>query len=94
MKESQKPHSCICVKKIDRRLSGWKSKFLSLAGRTTFAQSTLSTMALYSVQSQRKLHHISWENIQEAKECGGLGFKSMRQANAAFLTKMAWRLLT
>lgn len=35
-------HLC---EKIDRRLSGWKMKYLSLARRLTLAKATLSTMA-------------------------------------------------
>ncbi|KAL2902408.1 hypothetical protein RDABS01_027490 [Bienertia sinuspersici] len=109
-------HLC---EKVDRKLVGWKSKFLSLAGRATLAQSTLSTMALYSMQTakvpksicdeidkktrrfiwggdedHRKIHLISWETMQKPKDQGGLGMKSMRQANAAFLTKLGWRILS
>ncbi|KAL2929232.1 hypothetical protein RDABS01_034643 [Bienertia sinuspersici] len=98
---------------------GWKSKFLSLAGRATLAKSTLSTMGIYSMQSakipkstcddidrktrkfimgehddQRKVHLISWGTLQNPKEQGGLGFQSMRQSNAAFLTKIGWRMLS
>lgn len=43
-------HLC---EKIDRRLSGWKTKYLSLAGRLTLAKSTLSTMACYSMQTAK-----------------------------------------
>lgn len=38
----------LCVK-IDRRLVGWKSKYLSLVGRITLAKSTISTTASYSM---------------------------------------------
>lgn len=34
---------------IDRKLFGWKTKYLSLAGRITLARSTLLTMANYSM---------------------------------------------
>lgn len=43
-------HLC---EKIDRRLSGWKTKYLSLAGRLTLAKATLSTMATYSMQTAK-----------------------------------------
>lgn len=40
-------HLC---EKIDRRLTGWKTKYLSLAGRITLAKSTLTTMGTFSMQ--------------------------------------------
>ena len=40
-------HLC---EKIDRRLSGWKSKYLSLAGRITLANSTIASLGYYSMQ--------------------------------------------
>lgn len=109
-------HLC---EKIDRRLTGWKAKYLSLAGRITLANSTISTMAMYSMQTaklpkgtcdgidkrikrfiwggtdeRRTTHLISWENLQKPIEKGGIAVKSSRQANAAFLTKLGWRVLT
>jgi len=42
---------------------------------------------------QKKTHKISWENATKPKEAGGLGLRSMRQANAAFQTKLDWRLM-
>lgn len=39
------------LEKMRSRLAGWKTQFLNLAGRTTLAQSTLSTIPLYSMQS-------------------------------------------
>lgn len=43
-------HLC---EKIDRRLAGWKTKYLSLAGRITLAQSTISSMSFYSMQTAK-----------------------------------------
>ncbi|XP_074266442.1 uncharacterized protein LOC141589715 [Silene latifolia] len=105
--------------KFNRRLAGWQTKHLSLAGRNTLIQSTLSTMANYSMQTakiprsicdnldkktrrflwggteeQRKIHLISWDTVQKPKSMGGLGIRSSRQSNAAFLTKLGWRVLT
>lgn len=45
-------HLC---KMIDRRLSGWKSKHLSLAKRITLAKSTITTLANYSMQTTKFL---------------------------------------
>lgn len=54
-------HLC---EKIDRRLSGWKSKFLSLAGRITLAKSTISTIANYSMQTA-KIPRTTCDNIDK-----------------------------
>jgi len=42
----------------------------------------------------RKIHNVSWEKLLQKKEEGGLGFKSMRHANIAFMTKLGWRLMS
>ncbi|KAL2899374.1 hypothetical protein RDABS01_024456 [Bienertia sinuspersici] len=109
-------HLC---EKVDRRLAGWKSKYLSLAGRITLAKSTISSLANYSMQTAkiphticddldkrtkrfvwggdedtRKIHLISWNSLQKPRDQGGLGLRSARQANSAFLTKLGWRMLT
>ncbi|XP_021761146.1 uncharacterized protein LOC110725977 [Chenopodium quinoa] len=114
----QKTFGYLC-EKVDRRLAGWKSKFLSLAGRITLAKSTLNTMANYAMQTartprsicddldkrtrsflwggdeeKRRIHLISWESLQKSRENGGLGLRSTRQANMAFLAKLGWRVLT
>lgn len=47
----------LCAK-VDRRLSGWKSKYLSLAGRITLVKSTLSSIATYSMQTAKLPRHI------------------------------------
>lgn len=105
--------------KIDRKLAGWKSKYLSLAGRITLAKSTVSTMTTYAMQTakipkticdslskqtrnfiwgstdeQRKVHLLSREKLQRPRDQGGLGIRSARQSNSAFLTKLGWRVLT
>lgn len=108
-------HLC---EKIDGRLAGWKTTYLSLAGRITLAKSTVSTMAYYSMQTakiprsicddidrktrrfiwgnedKRSVHLISWENLQKPRQQGDIGIRSAKQATAAFLTKLGWRVLT
>lgn len=42
---------------------------------------------------QKNIHEISWENVTKLKEAGGLGLRSMRQANVAFMTKLGWHFL-
>ena len=39
------------VERVSSRLEGWKSKYLSLAGRQVMAQSVLSSIPLYSMQT-------------------------------------------
>ena len=106
------------VDKINDKLSGWKTKTLSLAGRATLVQSSLNSIPYYTMQStklprstcdeidrknksflwgelegERKVHLVSWDKVNKPKVEGGLGIKSMRQVNAAFLAKLGWRLL-
>ena len=53
----------IC-ERIDRRLMGWKTKYLSLAGRITLAKSTLTTLANYPMQAT-KLPRSICDNIDK-----------------------------
>ena len=45
-------------------------------------------------ETVKKTHLVAWENVSKQKGEGGLGIRSMRQANAAFLAKLGWRILT
>ena len=107
------------VDRINDKLAGWKTKTLSMAGRATLIQSSLSTIPCYTMQttklprstcdeidrksrkflwgeidSRRRMHMVAWENVTKPKKAGGLGIRSMRQTNSAFLAKLGWRLLT
>ena len=42
----------------------------------------------------RKPHLVAWNTVIKDKESGGLGIRSMRQLNSAFLMKLGWRLKT
>lgn len=44
-------------------------------------------------EEQRGVHLVSWDTVTKDKVDGGLGIRSMRQANVAFLTKLGWRVL-
>ena len=106
------------VEKIKGKLAGWKAKTLSMAGRATLIQSTLSTIPYYTMQStklprstcddidrrnksflwgelegERKVHLVAWDTVNKSKREAGLGIKSMRQVDSAFLAKLGWRLL-
>jgi len=107
------------VTRVDQRLTGWKTKCLSLAGRATLIQSTLATIPAYVMQStrlprsicdlldkkvrrflwggtamERKTHLVSWNMVTRERTQGGLGIRSMRQLNSAYLMKLGWRLTT
>ena len=107
------------ITRVDKRLAGWKTKCLSLAGRTTLIQSTIAAIPAYVMQSaklpcslcdtldkkirrflwggtamERKTHLVSWNKIIKEKAQGGLGIRSMRQLNSAFLMKLGWRVKT
>ncbi|XP_074301095.1 uncharacterized protein LOC141632448 [Silene latifolia] len=45
-------------------------------------------------ENKKSVHLINWETVQKPKSCGGLGIISARQANAAFLTKLGWRVIS
>ncbi|CAN0916841.1 LINE-1 retrotransposable element ORF2 protein [Linum grandiflorum] len=42
----------------------------------------------------RKIHNINWETVCKPKSLGGLGLRSARDMNMAFLMKVAWGLFT
>ena len=44
--------------------------------------------------SQRKPHLVSWKVVSGEIAQGGLGIRSMRQLNSAYLMKLGWRLQT
>ncbi|CAN1312873.1 Putative ribonuclease H protein At1g65750, partial [Linum perenne] len=46
-----------------------------------------------SQQGSRKTHLVSWEHICRPKDQGGLGLRSAREMNQAFILKVAWGLL-
>jgi len=41
---------------------------------------------------QRKPHLVAWDVVTKEKAQGGLGLRSMRQLNSAFLMKLGWRM--
>ena len=41
------------VERVERRLAGWKTKCLSLAGRITLIQSTISSIPAYTMQTAK-----------------------------------------
>ncbi|GJY21319.1 ribonuclease H [Tanacetum coccineum] len=47
-----------------------------------------------SSDEDKKIHLVSWNTLQKDQKEGGLGIRSMRQANAAFLTKLGCMRIT
>jgi len=55
------------IKKVDQRLSKWKTKTLSFAGRLTLAKSVIQAMPSYVMQSTLLLVHICDEIDRKCK---------------------------
>lgn len=45
-------------------------------------------------ENHRTVHLISWSNLCKPKDAGGLGLRSTRAANSAFLMKGPWNFCT
>lgn len=43
---------------------------------------------------KQKYHMVSWENIRESKEVGGLRVINTKEMNWCLVTKWAWKILT
>ncbi|CAN1786706.1 Putative ribonuclease H protein At1g65750 [Linum perenne] len=103
---------------MEQKLTGWKASSLSLVGRVTLAQSVLSAIPSFIMQTSvlpshiyseidkkirnfvwgttdetRKAHLISWEAICIPKSKGGLGLRSARQLNQAYMMKLGFLFL-
>ncbi|XP_061339245.1 uncharacterized protein LOC133285942 [Gastrolobium bilobum] len=42
---------------------------------------------------KKRAHYVSWEQLCLPKNCGGLGFLDLRRQNAAFMQKLAWKVM-
>ncbi|CAN1140688.1 Putative ribonuclease H protein At1g65750, partial [Linum perenne] len=47
-----------------------------------------------STNGVRKIHNVNWETVCKPKVLGGLGLRSARELNLAFLMKVAWNIIT
>ena len=83
------------VKKFEKKLSSWKHKLLSLAGRVFLINFVLTSLPLFFLQRDflwesmdggRKIAMVSWEKICIPREKGRLGVKDISIFNKAFLT--------
>lgn len=41
-------------------------------------------------EDTKRVHLLSWDTLQKPKEQGGIGLRSAKQANVAFLAKLGW----
>ncbi|XP_020225210.1 uncharacterized protein LOC109807092 [Cajanus cajan] len=73
------------VIKIQKKLSSWKCKVLSMAGRVCL-------LNLGCKEDQRKICWISWDTVTLPKKMGGLGVKNITRFNMALLAKWRWSL--
>lgn len=42
-------------------------------------------------KKKKEIHSVAWETICQPKALRGLGIRRLREANQAYLTKLAWR---
>lgn len=73
-----------------RRVSSWKNKFLSNAGKEVLLKLVVMALPIYSSEiekkmsncwwgesdERRKIHWENWERLTKTKEAGGLEFKN------------------
>ncbi|XP_024634416.1 uncharacterized protein [Medicago truncatula] len=70
------------IDRINSRLSGWKSRHLSLGGRLVLLKYVLSSLPVYA---------LSFLRLRQ--EVGGLGVRRIKEINLALLGKWCWRML-
>ncbi|GKE72992.1 hypothetical protein Tco_1535033, partial [Tanacetum coccineum] len=79
------------IDKVKAKIHDWKNKSLSYAGRAQ-----LIAYVLASIQNQgdlqRRKAKVSWKEVCQPKQYGGLGFKSLDQWNQALLVKHLWNV--
>ncbi|CAN1780503.1 Putative ribonuclease H protein At1g65750 [Linum perenne] len=45
------------------------------------------------IWGEKKLNFVNWETVCQSKRVGGLGIRSARELNGAYMMKLAWNLL-
>ncbi|CAN1790469.1 Putative ribonuclease H protein At1g65750 [Linum perenne] len=81
-------NQCI-LDKLNKKLSGWKEKSLSLTGRVTLARAALKAIPAYFMQTcqQAKSGRFTWlaGSISVNLKQGGLGLRLARHLNTAYM---------
>ncbi|CAN1802338.1 Putative ribonuclease H protein At1g65750, partial [Linum perenne] len=85
------------LKRMRRKLEGWKCNTLSLAGRVTLALSVLNSIPSYEMQHRfsqsLSLIVLMPLSVISPKDQGGLGLRKARELNQAYLMKLGWEIL-
>ncbi|PWA99424.1 RNA-directed DNA polymerase, eukaryota, Reverse transcriptase zinc-binding domain protein [Artemisia annua] len=77
------------IDKVQKRLSSWKARCLSIGGRLTLVKSVLGGSA-----EDRKISWVAWKQIMADCSMGGLGIGSLSTSNLGLLGKWWWRFHT
>ncbi|XP_026416071.1 uncharacterized protein LOC113311449 [Papaver somniferum] len=71
-----------------KKLAGWKKTILSRAASVAKTLEKIMRNFLWNDnKGKKKLHLVNWPALQRMKKYGGLGVKSLKKMNIAFLTK-------
>nr|GEU33226.1 hypothetical protein [Tanacetum cinerariifolium] len=81
------------IDKVKAKIHDWKNKSLSYAGRAQLIASVIFKAFLWNQGDlQRGKAKVSWKEVCQPKQYGGLGFKSLDQWNHALLVKHLWNV--
>ncbi|KAF2319109.1 hypothetical protein GH714_013348 [Hevea brasiliensis] len=84
----------VLLSHLEEHLAGWKIIYLSLAGHLTLVKSVLTTLPYHgNVGDHHHVPIVKWETVTPMDQ-GGLGVRTYRIMNDAFLMKLGWKLLS
>ncbi|XP_022031917.1 uncharacterized protein LOC110932977 [Helianthus annuus] len=82
----------ILVEKLEKRITNWRNKLLSFAGRLQLILSVLSSMHIY--WSSKGKAKVSWNSVCTPKYEGGLGIRCIGDVNKALMANHVWGVIT